>query len=142
MINEVDSSITSYRYDAAAGTLTEVSTVSTLPDGYEGAENTTAEITVSNDGRFVYGSNRGHDSIVVFAADAETGHLKLVEHVSAEGEHPRHFALTPNGKLLVAANRDTNNIVTFTVDQESGRLKYTGHSTGASKPVCVKPVYF
>ncbi|SCY78227.1 6-phosphogluconolactonase [Paenibacillus polysaccharolyticus] len=141
VINEVDSSITSYKYDAAAGTLTEISNISTLPDGYDGAENTTAEITVSNDGRFVYGSNRGHDSIVVFAVDADKGHLSLVEHVSAEGQHPRHFALTPNGKLLIAANRDTNNMVTFTVDQESGRLKYTGHSTGVSKPVCVKPVY-
>lgn len=141
VINEVDSSISSYRYDAEAGTLTEIASLSTLPEGYDGAENTTAEIVVSNDGRFVYGSNRGHDSLVVFAVNAETGHLTHVETVSVEGQHPRHFALTPSGKLLIAANRDTNNIVTFTVDQESGRLKYTGHSTGVSKPVCVKPVY-
>ncbi|MFB5759574.1 lactonase family protein [Paenibacillus medicaginis] len=141
VINEVDSTVTSFAYDAEAGTLTEIETVPTLPEGFEG-ENTTAEITVSEDGAYVYGSNRGHDSIVVYAVDANTGKLSLVQHVPVQGQHPRHFALTPGGNYLIAANRDTNNIVTFRVDKTSGRLEYTGLSVSVSKPVCVQPFYF
>ncbi|WP_370872468.1 lactonase family protein [Paenibacillus zeirhizosphaerae] len=141
VINEVDSTVTSFAYDAVAGTLTEIESVPTLPEGFEG-ENTTAEIVVSEDGAYVYGSNRGHDSIVVYAVDVNTGKLSLVEHVPVQGEHPRHFALTPGGKYLIAANRDTNNIVTFRVDKASGRLEYTGLSLSVSKPVCVQPFYF
>lgn len=141
VINEVDSTVTSFAYDAGAGTLTEIATVPTLPEGFEG-ENTTAEIVVSEDGAYVYGSNRGHDSIVVYAVDVNTGKLSLVEHVPVQGQHPRHFALTPGGKYLIAANRDTNNIVTFRVDKASGRLEYTGLSVSVSKPVCVEPFYF
>ncbi|UVI27490.1 lactonase family protein [Paenibacillus spongiae] len=139
VINELNSSITSYSYDAERGQLTPVETVPTLPADYTG-NNSCAEIAVSEDGRFVYGSNRGHDSLVVYAFNAETGKLALVEHVSVEGSHPRHFALTPGGHYLIAANRDTNNIVTFRVDKESGKLHYTGNSVHASKPVCVRPV--
>ncbi|MDP1510855.1 lactonase family protein [Paenibacillus sp. CMAA1739] len=141
VINEVDSTITSFAYDAEAGKLTELESVPTLPADFTG-ENTTAEIAISQDGAYLYGSNRGHDSIVVYAVDAATGKLSLVEHVSAEGEHPRHFALTPNGDYMLVANRDTNNIVTFKVDKASGRLTYTGQQVTVSKPVCVQPFYF
>ncbi|AWB44221.1 3-carboxymuconate cyclase [Paenibacillus sp. CAA11] len=140
VMNEVNSTIASFRYEAATGHMEAVQVVSTLPDDFEG-ENTTAEIAVSQDGRFVYGSNRGHDSLVVYAVDDKTGELTLVERISSEGAHPRHFALSPNGNHLIAANRDTNNLVTFKVDKESGRLKFTGVSEEVSKPVCVKPVY-
>ncbi|WP_028610728.1 lactonase family protein [Paenibacillus harenae] len=140
VINEVDSSITSFTYDDASGRLDATGTVNTLPADFDG-ENTCAEITVSKDGKFVYGSNRGHDSIVVFASDEQTGLLTLVQHVPSGGGHPRHFALTPNGRYLLAANRDSDNIVTFAVDRESGTLESTGKSTQVSKPVCVLPAY-
>jgi len=140
VINEVDSTITSFTYDEENGQLTTKETVSTLPADFNG-ENSCAEITVSADGRFVYGSNRGHDSIVVFSIDEITGSMSLVQHTSVEGGHPRHFALTPNGSYLLAANRDTNNIVTFTVNIASGELAFTGNSVTLSKPVCVIPVY-
>lgn len=141
VINEVDSTITAFSYNAQAGQLAEIENVPTLPSDFEG-ENTCAEIAVSEDGAYLYGSNRGHDSIVVYAIDANTGKLSLVEHVSAQGEHPRHFALTPGGKYMLVANRDTNNIATFKVDQSSGRLEFTGQNTTVSKPVCVQPFYF
>jgi 6-phosphogluconolactonase len=141
VINEVDSTVSSFAYDRENGQLSHIETVPTLPPGFEG-ENTCAEIAVSADGRFVYGSNRGHDSIVVYAADSATGKLTLVEHVSAEGAHPRHFALTPGGRYLLCASRDTNNIAVFRVDRDTGRLTFTGKSVSVSKPVCVQPFIF
>ncbi|MFD1178061.1 lactonase family protein [Paenibacillus puldeungensis] len=140
-INEVNSTISSFSFDPEGGCLELLDTVSTLPSGFEG-ENTTAEIAISGDGRFLYGSNRGHDSIVQFSIDGASGKLTYVEHVSSEGEHPRHFAITPDGKHLITANRDSNNLVVFKVDKESGKLKSTGLTYNVSKPVCVKPVQF
>lgn len=141
VINEVDSTVTVYDHHAESGALTAKQTISTLPpEGFDG-ENTCAEITVSQDGRFVYGSNRGHDTIVVYAVDAAAGTLSTVEYVSVEGGHPRHFALTPSGSHLLAANRDSNNIAVFRVNRESGSIAYTGNSAAVSKPVCVLPVY-
>ncbi|MCM3339800.1 lactonase family protein [Paenibacillus sp. MER TA 81-3] len=139
VINEVNSTITSFRYDAEAGRLHTIETVPTLPTDFIG-DNSCAEITVSENGKYLYGSNRGHDSIVVYTIDSETGRLTLVEHVSTEGKHPRHFALTPGGRFLIAANRDTNNIAIFRVNEATGKLQYTGSSVQVSKPVCVKPV--
>lgn len=140
VINEIDSTITSFNYDAEHGRLSEQETVPTLPVDFVG-DNGCAEILISKDGRFVYGSNRGHDSMVVYAFDEVTGKLTLVEHVSVEGAHPRHFEFTPKGDYLFVANRDTNNITIFRVDQESGKIQYTGDSVTVSKPVCVKPFY-
>ncbi|CAM3739766.1 lactonase family protein [Marinicrinis lubricantis] len=140
VINEVDSTITVFSYDMENGQLNEIETVPTLPSSFEG-ENTCAEITLSKDGKYLYGSNRGHDSIVVYAINSESGKLTLVEHVSTEGEHPRHFALTPSGTHLLAANRDTNNIAVFQVDRTTGKLTYTGKQVQVSKPVCVQPLY-
>ncbi|MFC4101787.1 lactonase family protein [Paenibacillus xanthanilyticus] len=141
VINEVDSSVTVFAYDAAEGKLSPIQTLSTLPaEGFDG-ENTTAEIAASEDGRYVYGSNRGHDSLVVYAVDGASGQLSLIQHISSGGGHPRHFALTPGGRYLLCANRDDNNIVTFRVDRETGFLSETGQSVSVSKPVCVKPVY-
>ncbi|MGO4544743.1 lactonase family protein [Paenibacillus sp. 2TAB23] len=139
VINEVDSTVTSFTYDNETGQLHELETVSTLPIGFDG-DNSCAEITISADGSYLYGSNRGHDSIVVFAVSA-SGQLSLLQHISVEGGHPRHFALTPNGRYLLAANRDSDNIVTFRVDSTSGELTFTGNRIEVSKPVCVVPVY-
>lgn len=140
VINELDSTVTGFAYDAVNGSLRQLQTISTLPADYDG-ENGCAEIAVSADGRYLYGSNRGHDSIVVYAVNAETGALALVQHHPAGGGHPRHFALTPNGNYLIVANRDANNIVTLRVNKENGTLSATGQAIEASKPVCVIPVY-
>ncbi|MRN52429.1 lactonase family protein [Paenibacillus monticola] len=139
VINEVDSTITSFTYDSAKGTLHTAVTVSTLPADYDSKEeNTCAEIALSEDGRFLYGSNRGHDSIVVFAVDAGSAGLTFVEHISTLGGHPRHFTLTPDSRYLIVANRDANNLVVFSRDPKSGRLLYTENMAEVSKPVCVR----
>ncbi|WP_172194363.1 lactonase family protein [Saccharibacillus qingshengii] len=140
VINELNSTIASYRYGTDNGSLGEIEVVPTLPADYTG-ENGCSEITVSADGRFVYGANRGHDSIVVYAFDEAQEKLTLVQHISTEGGHPRHFALIPSGSHLLAANRDANNIAVFQVDQASGRLSFTGNTVSVSKPVCVRPYY-
>lgn len=140
-INEVNSSLTLFAFDADAGTLEAIDAVPTLPQGYAG-ENTTAEVAISPDGKFLYGSNRGHDSIVVFAIDQGSGKLSLVQHISSEGGHPRHFALTPAGDYLVAANRDSDNLAVFRIDKSTGKLEFTGQTANVSKPVCVQPVLF
>src|SRR5690606_47838 len=127
-------------YEAEQGKLTALETVSTLPEAVA-VDNSCAEIAISADGSYLYGSNRGHDSIVVYAVNGENGSLTLVQHISVEGGHPRHFALTPGGNYLLAANRDSDNIVTFAVDQSSGKLTYTGIQEQVSKPVCVIPIY-
>ncbi|WP_018750803.1 lactonase family protein [Paenibacillus sanguinis] len=138
-INEVNSSISVFSYNGEQGKLTLIDTVPTLPADYQG-ENTTAEIAISQDGRYLYGSNRGHDSIVQFAIDSASGKLELKKHVSSQGGHPRHFALTPDGQYLIAANRDDNVLAVFSVEPESGALQFTGQTAQVSKPVCVKPV--
>lgn len=138
-INEVNSSISIFAFDGASGKLTLLSSVPTLPDGFNG-ENTTAEIAITNDGKHLYGSNRGHDSIVHYAVNPESGALDYVEHVSTEGGHPRHFALTPDNQYLIIANRDSNNLVLMKVDPQDGKLSFTGTTAEVSKPVCVIPV--
>lgn len=137
-INEVNSTITAFAYDDSKGQLTTIETVSTLPVDFSG-ENLTAEIAITPDGLNLYGSNRGHDSLVHFKIDVTTGKLTLIGHVSTEGGHPRHFAVTPTGKHLIVANRDSNNLTLFTID-DKGTPSYTGHSVTVSKPVCVQPI--
>lgn len=138
VINEVDSTITSFTYNSAEGILNTVATVPTLPADFH-EENTCSEITLSQDGLYLYGANRGHDSIVVYAVDPVTAVLTYVEHVPTRGGHPRHFTVTPDGGYLVVANRDANNLVVFALDPVSGRLTFTGNTAEASKPVCVMP---
>lgn len=140
VINELDSTITAFRYDAEAGTLSTLETVSTLPSNFEG-ENGCAEIALSEDGKFLYGSNRGHDSIVTFTVNPESGKLSLKGHVSTEGEHPRHFSIMPGGRSMIVANKNTNNLVLFRFD-EQGLPVFTGYSVSVSGPVCVKAAYF
>ncbi|MFI2858343.1 lactonase family protein [Paenibacillus sp. JSM ZJ436] len=141
VINELNSTITTFSYKAATGELTEQQTVSTLPAGFEG-ENGCAEIAVSKDGRTLYGSNRGHDSLAVYRIHPENGKLELLQHISTEGGHPRHFCMLPGESFLTVANRDGNNLVMYQVNQEDGTLTYTGKTVAQSKPVCVKPAVF
>jgi 6-phosphogluconolactonase len=137
VINELNSTMTVYSYDAARGALNAVQSISTLPEGFTG-NSTTAEVEVHPSGKFVYGSNRGHDSIAIFAVDGTTGKLTLVGHEPTQGKTPRNFAIEPTGKYLLAANQDGNNIVVFSIDAETGKLHPTGSSVKVGSPVCIK----
>jgi 6-phosphogluconolactonase len=139
LINELNSTMTAFRYDKDRGILREIQTVSTLPEGFEGAS-TCAEVQISPSGRFLYGSNRGHDSIVVYAIDQTDGTLTCIGHESTQGRIPRNFVVGPAGEFLLAANQDTDNIVVFRLDPTTGRLRPTGHSVGAGTPVCVRVI--
>jgi len=136
VINELASTVTAFRWDARQGALTEIQTISTLPAEFKG-ENYTAEVVVHPNGRFLYGSNRGHDSIAVFAIDKQ-GKLALVEVAPSGGQMPRNFALAPGGQWLLAANQRSNNVVVFRVDASTGRLKPSGTEIKVGAPVCVR----
>jgi 6-phosphogluconolactonase len=137
LINELDSTMTAFRYDRDRGILREIQTLSTLPEDFEGAS-TCAEVQVSPSGKFLYGSNRGHDSIVIYAIDQTDGMLTCIGHESTQGKTPRHFAIGPAGEFLLAVNQDTDSIVPFRLDPASGGLMATGHSADVPTPVCVK----
>lgn len=138
-INELDCTITAFRVDPARGGLEPVQTVSTLPERQAVAAGvTTADIQVHPSGRFLYGSNRGHDTIVVFAIDQETGRLTHVEHEPTGGSTPRAFGIDPAGRYLLAANQRSDSVVVFGIDSQSGRLSPTGHQARVGSPVCVK----
>ena len=139
VMNELDATVTAFTCDSSRGTLKETQTVHTLPEGFSGM-NTTADIHVSPFGRFLYGSNRGHNSIVVFEIEERTGKLRFIQHAATEGRTPRNFAIDPTGTFLLAANQDSDTIVTFRLDKATGRLKLTGHVTEVPSPVCLKIV--
>jgi 6-phosphogluconolactonase len=139
VISEMGNTITTMAYDAAAGTLKPADSVSTLPEGFRG-QSSTAEIQIHPSGKFLYGSNRGHDSIVAFAIDPATGKLKLIGHEPTQGKTPRNFAIDPTGTFLLAANQDGNNVVVFRIDAQSGKLQPTGQSIKVGSPVCIEMV--
>lgn len=136
VINEMLSTLTSMSYDPAAGTLQEIQTVSTLPSGVGRPDTSTAQVCVHPNGRFVYGSNRGDDSIAVLSVDGD-GHLKWVERVSTQGKVPRNFQIDPTGRYLWAANQNSDSIVLFQVDGATGKLIPTGQTLSVGSPVCV-----
>ena len=136
VLNELTSTVTAFVYDAQKGVLTEGQTSSTLPAGYTG-ENSGAEIAVHPSGRFVYTSNRGHNSLAIFRVDQATGALTFVRAQETGGRTPRNFALDPSGRLLVAANQDSGTVVVFAIDEASGELKSTGVTVDVPSPVCV-----
>ena len=131
----MSSTLTAMNYDPEHGKLEEFQTISTLPEKFEG-HSSCAEVQAHPSGKFVYGSNRGHDSIAVFAVDEKDGRLSLVEHQSTQGKTPRHFAVDPTGKWLLAENQDSGNVVVFAIDQASGKLKPTGQTIEVGAPVC------
>lgn len=139
LISELNSTITALAYNATNGSFTSIQTVSTLPAGYT-QESFCADVHVSPNGKFLYGSNRGHNSLVVLAIDAETGKLSLVEHVDTLGKWPRNFGFDPSGQVLLVANQNTNNIFSFLADSKTGKLTPTGHSVEVPSPVCVQVV--
>jgi len=141
VINELNSTITAFLYDETQGTLKEIHTVSTLPEDFTG-NNSCADIHVSPSGKFIYGSNRGHDSIVIFAIDEETGKLTYIGNEPTRGKTPRNFAIDPTGTFLLAENQRSNNIVTFRIDRQTGKLISTGHIIEIPSPVCIKMIPF
>jgi 6-phosphogluconolactonase len=137
VINELQSSIAAFSYDHVTRRLAPLQEISTLPPGVHG-QNTGAEIKASNSGEFLYASNRGNDSIAVFAINQSAGTLDPVQDISTEGRSPRSFEIDPTGSYLFAANQDSNSIVIFRIDRESGRLISTGWRLRVTAPVCVK----
>ena len=138
VINELASTVTLLEYDAADGSLTPVETVRTLPDGYDGPANTTAEVLVHPNGRFLYGSNRGGNTIAVFAIDPDSGRLSPVERVPTDGDWPRNFRLSPDGRFLLVANQRSDDVRVFAVDPASGRIAPTGTAVEVPNPMCVR----
>jgi len=137
VINELASTVTAFAHDGKTGRLKSVQTLSTLPNDFNG-KNSTAEVQVHPSGRYLYGSNRGHDSIAMFRIDQKTGRLTPVGHESTRGKTPRNFGIDPTGRFLLAANQQTDNVVVFRIDASTGQLKPTGHSLEIPTPVCVK----
>jgi 6-phosphogluconolactonase len=136
VINELLSTVTAFRYEPDRGILHELQTISTLPEEFTG-NSTTAEIEVHPSGRFLYGSNRGHDSIVLYRIDGQTGRLTLVGHEPTRGRTPRNFSIDPTGRWLLAANQTSDNVHVFRIQPETGRLESTGQSVEVGAPVCV-----
>jgi 6-phosphogluconolactonase len=136
VINELDSTITTFRYDPESGGLAALQVITTLPPTFTG-NSTTSEIAISPSGRFVYGSNRGHDSLAIFSIDGATGVLSPVGWEATQGKTPRFFALDPSGTFLYAANQDSDTIVTFRVDQVTGKLTPTGQVVKAGSPSAI-----
>ena len=134
--NELDSTVTTYGFDADTGALTPRQVLPTLPSTFTG-NSRAASIAIDASGRTVYASNRGHHSIAVFRVDADSGLLDLVAAVPSEGRTPRFFTLSPDGRQLYALNEDSDSIVTFAVDASTGRLTPTGATVACGSPVCM-----
>jgi 6-phosphogluconolactonase len=135
--NELNSTVTTYSYDSAAGKLNEVQTVSTLPEYYDDP-NTAAEVGVHPTGRFLYVSNRGNNTVILFNVDAEKGTLTYVEEQGTGGNTPRHFGIQPSAEHLVIANQDTNQLLASRIDAGNGRLKPSGVFAECPSPACAK----
>jgi 6-phosphogluconolactonase len=137
VINEMSCTVTAFDYDADKGVLTETQTITTLPRPVA-AGDSTAEVQVHPSGKFLYGSNRGHNSIAVFAIDPDSGRLTTIGNQSTEGKTPRNFGIDPSGMFLLAENQDSDSIVVFRIDPQTGKLAPTGHKLEVPMPVCAK----
>jgi 6-phosphogluconolactonase len=137
VINEIDCTVTAFEYDADHGTLKAIQSIPTMPVAVE-PTHSTAEVVVHPSGKFLYGSNRGHDSLAVYAIEPGTGRLKLVEYESTQGKTPRNFAVDPTGSYVLAENMGSDTIVVFKVDPETGALEPTGQTVEIPAACCVK----
>jgi len=139
VINELSSTVTAFSYDAEKGALAPVQTITALPAGFSGTS-WTAEVEVSPDGRFVYGSNRGDDSLAVFAVDPSTGRLEVKGHAPVGGKYPRHFAIDPGARFILAGHQNSGTIAVLRLDPATGLPALTGAMVRLDKPVCLLPV--
>ncbi len=137
LINELNSTMTAFRYDGERGTLEETQTLPTLPEDFDG-KSTCAEVQISPAGDLLYGSNRGHNSLVIYAVDQSNGTLTRIGHVSTRGNTPRNFTVDPDGNWIIVANQDSDNLAVFRVDHCSGGLIPVGDPVVVPTPVCVK----
>jgi len=137
VICEMGNSVTAFSYHAAEGTFKELQTETTLPKDFKG-DSSTAEIEVHPNGRFLYGSNRGHDSIVRYSIDAAKGTMTYVENVPTQGRTPRCFAIDPSGSFLIVLNEESDNVVGFKIDAQTGGLTPTGQTLEVGAPVCLR----
>ena len=137
VVNELDSTVTTLRFDAGRGALTAIDTRSTLPAGWTG-KNYPADIHIAPSGRTLYVSNRGHDSLAVFSVAESTGALALEQIISTEGDWPRNFTLDPTGRWLLVANQRSNSVVVFARNEKNGRLTQTRERLELPSPVCLR----
>ena len=137
LINELNSTMTAFRYDGKQGTLEEMQTLSTLPEDFRGSS-TCAEVQITPGGDLLYGSNRGHNSLVIYAIDPVHGTLRLLGHVNSRGSIPRNFTIDPSGNWVLVANQDSDNLAVFRIDYSNGGLIPTGDPIEVPTPVCVK----
>ena len=137
VVNERQSSLSCYRYDAKTADINLVETVPTIPADYK-MNSSPADVHVHPNGRFVYSSNRGHNSIAIFRIDEASGRMALVDIVSTQGATPRGFQFEPSGRFLFAGNQGTGNVVTFAVDGETGKMTPTGAKAEVPRPVCIQ----
>lgn len=136
--SELDMTVSALGYDHKTGALTHLATLSTLPESYKATKkDSIADLHISPDGKFLYVSNRGHDSIASFSIDEKTGDLTPIEHMKTGGKTPRNFAIAPEGNFLLAANQGSDSITVFAIDKKTGRLTATNQSTRVAKPVCL-----
>jgi 6-phosphogluconolactonase len=136
VLSEMAATVTAFRYNSSAGTLTQTQSISMLPDDYKGTKSG-AEIFVHPNGKFLYASNREHNSIAIFRIDPSSGALTAAGRVSTQGKTPRNFAIDPTGAFLLAENQDSNTIVAFRIDQGTGALTPTGDTLSVASPVCI-----
>lgn len=137
VINELLNTVTAFKYDDHAGVLTELQTITTLPADFNGTSYT-SEVVAHPSGKFLYGSNRGHDSLAVFAIDTSTGKLTATGHVKMAGKTPRNFNIDPTGKWIIAGNQASNTVTVFAINPETGMLTQHGDSIEVPSPVCVR----
>jgi 6-phosphogluconolactonase len=136
VINELTSTVTAFNWDAQAGALEAVQTTTTLPAGHVG-NNSTAEVQAHPSGKFLYGSNRGHDSIAVFSIDPGSGKLTALENEPTRGKTPRNFGIHPSGRWLIAANQNSGTLSVYRIE-EDGKLEAVGEPVECPSAVCVK----
>lgn len=137
LINELNSTMTAYKYDAADGMFEEINTLSTLPEGFDRTKSSCAEVQISPDGKYLYGSNRGHNSVAIYRI-GDDGSITMVGHEGTGGEIPRNFEIDPSGAFVAAANQDTGNIVMFRRDPATGEMTPTGSVVEVGTPICVR----
>ncbi len=135
-VQELSNEVIAFKWDSAKGELTQFQAVKTLPEDFT-TKNTAAEIAVRQDGKFLYASNRGHDSVAVYSIDAKTGELTLRQRVPSRGKSPRFFTFDPSGHWLIVSNQEGANVSVFSVDAKSGELKPVGEPVAITKPMGV-----
>ena len=140
VINELDNTITAFAYDGSKGTLAETQTIPTLPDDFTGTSYC-ADVQIHPSGRFLFGSNRGHDSITLFAIDATSGGLTFAGRQPSQGHYPYNLAIDPSDTFLLVANHGGDNVAVLRIDQDNGQLAFTGHSATLPNPVCIKMIH-